>query len=158
MTSTEPTWYRLTTRVSDAGSLRSALLVLLAVLVVGGVGVTLATQAAAGSPRGVVARYEQALGQIPADCDALGDVATRAHAEELAPLCLPTGDEADWVFGGPEGGEATTRTQVVSDAEDGDTARVELFTVSTSPGVRVEARTTYLLERQDGDWRVAGTG
>lgn len=158
MTSTEPTWYRLATRVSDAGSLRSALLVLLAVLVVGGVGVTLATQAAAGSPRGVVARYEQAFQQVPADCDALAEVTTREHAAELEPLCLPTGDEPDWVMAWPEGGEPTTRTQVLSETEDGDTARVELFAVSTSPGVRVEARTTYLLERQDGDWRVAGTG
>ncbi|GAA4669451.1 hypothetical protein [Nocardioides nanhaiensis] len=158
MTSTEPTWYRLTTRVSDAGSLRAALVVLVVVVVVGAAGVTAAAQAAAGSPRGIVARYERALGQIPADCDVLGDVATRAHADELAPLCLPTGDEADWVFGWPEGGEATTRTQVVSETEDGDTARVELFTVSTSPGSRVEARTTYVLERENGDWRVAGTG
>lgn len=158
MTSTEPTWYRLAARVSDAGSLRTALLVLVAVALVGGAVVTVAVQAAAGSPRGVVARYEQALGRVPADCDALAQVATRAHAEELAPLCRPTGDEADWAFGWPEGGEPVTRTRVLEESVDGDRARVRLLVAATSPGVEMEARPTYLLERGSDGWRVAGTG
>lgn len=158
MTSADPLWYRLTSRASDAGTLRVAVLVLVAALVVGGLGVTWATRVAADSPRGVVARYEQALAQVPADCDALAEVSTRTHAAELAALCEPTGDEADWAFDWPEGGEWTTRTRVLSQSRDGDTARVELLVVSTSPGSRVEARPTYLLERVDGDWRVAGGG
>lgn len=158
MTSTDPLWYRVTTRTSDAGTLRVAVLVLAAALGLGALGVTWATRAAADSPRGVVARYEQALAQVPADCDALAEVSTRAHAAELAPLCAPTGDEPDWAFGWPEGGEWTTRTRVLSQTRDGDSARVELLVVSTSPGSRVEARPTYLLERVDGAWRVAGGG
>lgn len=158
MTSADPLWYRLTTRTSDAGTLRTAVLVLAAVLVVGALGVTWATRTAADSPRGVVARYERALGQHPADCDALAELTTAAHAAELAPLCAPTGDEPDWAFGWSEEGEWTTRTRVLSQSRDGDTARVELHVVSTSPGSRVEARPTYLLERVDGDWRVAGGG
>jgi len=158
VTSTEPLRYRLAARASDARTLRPSLLVLLAALVLGGAGVTAATRAAAESPRGVVERYERAFEQVPADCDALAEVTTGAHAAELEPLCRPTGDEPDWVMGWPEGGAPVTRTRVLEETVDGDRARVELLVTASSPGVEMEARPTYLLERVDGAWRVAGTG